>query len=123
MYNVDIGHVPVVFCTASKIVLCRSHGTAMQGLFLKGQPENNVGLLQKAVQLLAKHGANVNTDVFMGKTPIALAAEWCNLPLVQDLLGASANPTIEDNAGRDALAHAKQKNCSAVISVLSRGQD
>ncbi|CAE7369509.1 mask [Symbiodinium necroappetens] len=98
----------------------RTKSTPMKQLFLYRNGEDNKVRFLRAVQLLAKYGADVNTDVFHGKTPAALSAEWCDGPLLQELLEAKANPHTADNDGKDALDLAKEKNCSAVIHLLSK---
>ncbi|KAL5388221.1 hypothetical protein DPSP01_003209 [Paraphaeosphaeria sporulosa] len=64
---------------------------------------------EKSVQLLCKHGADVNVTTWDGKTPFLLAAANLNLGLMRLLVAHGTAMTAQDMEGTNALTLAGRK--------------
>jgi hypothetical protein len=69
---------------------------------------------ERMVSLLLEHGANVNAVDEAGATALMYQAEFGNARAVTMLLGAGADSTVRDRAGRTAFDRAKVRKLSRV---------
>jgi len=93
----------IVAILLSSAIACKQHTTiinkATQNLF-QAIAENNSEMAKTA---LANKATEINGQDEFGRTPLHLAAESGNMPLVGLLLDHKANPNIQDNAGNTPL--------------------
>lgn len=75
--------------------------------------------VETAIKHHIRKGDDLNARDADGATPIILAASRRKRAAVQLLLGAGADPTLQDEKGLDALAHAKAVGCSELVTVLT----
>ncbi|MFC1701689.1 ankyrin repeat domain-containing protein [Pseudomonadota bacterium] len=77
-------------------------------------PDNTIAIF------LLSNGAEVNVrSKKKGFTALMLASSAGNVELVQQLLEKGADPAIKDNFGISAMAMAKKRGKTAVVSILS----
>ena len=82
------------------------HITALQDYPPAVAPQEKENDLDIARALISA-GANVNARNERGETPLHLATQENNLPLLKLLIGYGANPTLVDAFDRTALSYAK----------------
>lgn len=75
--------------------------------------------VETAIKHHIRKGDDLNARDADGATPLILAASRKKRGAVQLLLDAGADPTIQDEKGLDALAHAKVVGCSELVTVLT----
>lgn len=74
----------------------------------------------ETAEFLLNNGAKVNVqNKKKGLTALMLASGWGNAELVQMLLDKGADPTIHNKFGATAADNAKERNHSAIVSMLS----
>ncbi|KAL8726116.1 MAG: hypothetical protein Q9166_006908 [cf. Caloplaca sp. 2 TL-2023] len=72
-----------------------------------------------SVDLLLKHAKiNVNAVDHLGSTALISAATWDRSEIVEQLLVAGANPTLQDQDGGTALRRAIDLGNTAVVNIL-----
>ncbi|QPQ54551.1 ankyrin repeat domain-containing protein [Allosphingosinicella flava] len=71
-------------------------------------------------EILVAHRANVNATDSRGQTPLILAVQGRDLPMVRFLLDAGADPRVSDRiAGYNALDYARRDNrAEAILRLL-----
>lgn len=75
--------------------------------------------VETAIKHHIRKGDDLNARDADGATPLILAASRKKRAAVQLLLDAGADPTLQDEKGLDALAHAKVVGCSDLVMVLT----
>lgn len=73
----------------------------------------------KDVELLLKHGANVNAKGDIGLTPLHYAASKGKLDIVKMLIQYGANKNIQNEFGETATDWARNNNQTEVVNFLS----
>lgn len=115
---------------AETVKVLRAAGARMP----QGKPGDRTALMDAAmgglssvVKDLLKKGADVDAvlhtphslDYFMrGRTALMMAARAGHVEVVRLLVEAGANPYLEDWRGDNALEHAEQNHCEAVVEYL-----
>lgn len=75
--------------------------------------------VETAIKLHIRRGDDFDARDGAGATPLILAAGRRKKGVVRLLLEAGANPTLADQSGMDALAHAVKGGCPETIAVLT----
>lgn len=75
--------------------------------------------VETAIKLHIRRGDDLDARDGSGATPLILAAGKRRRGAVRLLLDAGANPTLADQSGMDALAHAVKGGCPETIAVLT----
>lgn len=75
--------------------------------------------VETAIKLHIRRGDDLDGRDGSGATPLILAAGRRRRGAVRLLLDAGANPTLADQSGMDALAHAVKGGCPETIAVLT----
>ena len=75
--------------------------------------------VETAIKLHIRRGDDLDARDGSGATPLILAAGKRRRGAVGLLLDAGANPTLADQSGMDALAHAVKGGCPETIAVLT----
>ena len=75
--------------------------------------------VETAIKLHIRRGDDLDARDGSGATPLILASARRRKGAVRLLLDAGANPTLADEKGMDALAHARKGGCSETISLLT----
>lgn len=75
--------------------------------------------VETAIKLHIRRGDDLDARDGSGATPLILAAGKRRKGAVRLLLDAGANPTLADQSGMDALAHAVKGGCLETIAVLT----
>jgi RNA polymerase primary sigma factor len=75
--------------------------------------------VETAIKLHIRRGDDLDARDASGATPLILAAAKRRKAAVCLLLEAGADPTLADESGMDALAHAVRGGCPETIAVLS----
>lgn len=75
--------------------------------------------VETAIKLHIRRGDDLDARDGSGATPLILAAGKRRKGAVRLLLDAGANPTLADQSGMDALAHAVKGGCPETIAVLT----
>lgn len=75
--------------------------------------------VETAIKLHIRRGDDLDARDGSGATPLILAAGKRRKGAVRLFLDAGANPTLADQSGMDALAHAVKGGCPETIAVLS----
>lgn len=75
--------------------------------------------VETAIKLHIRRGDDLDARDGSGATPLILAAGKRRKGAVRLFLDAGANPTLADQSGMDALAHAVNGGCPETIAVLS----
>lgn len=75
--------------------------------------------VETAIKLHIRRGDDLDARDGSGATPLILAAGRRRRGAVRLLLDAGANPTLADQSGMDALAHAVKGGCPETIAVLT----
>ena len=75
--------------------------------------------VETAIKLHIRRGDDLDARDGSGATPLILAAGRGRRGVVRLLLDAGANPTLADQSGMDALAHAVKRGCPESIAVLT----
>ncbi len=75
--------------------------------------------VETAIKLHIRRGDDLDARDRSGATPLILAAAKRRKGAVRLLLDAGVNPTLADESGMDALAHAVKGGCPETIALLS----
>ena len=75
--------------------------------------------VETAIKLHIRRGDDLDARDGSGATPLILAAGRRRKGAVRLLLDAGANPTLADQSGMDALAHALKGGCPETVAVLT----
>lgn len=75
------------------------------------------------MELLLRHGANVNATNSQGETPLMLAADGGRLAVVKTLLAAKADVNRQSALGRTALSYAADGQSEIVKALLAAQAD
>lgn len=76
--------------------------------------------VETAIKLHIRRGDDLDARDESGATPLILAAGKRRQGAVRLLLSAGANPTLADQEGMDALAHALKSGCPETIAILTK---
>ena len=80
----------------------------------------------EVAKLLIKHGAQIDSRDFEGKTPLAVAASQAHLEVVKLLLENGADVNSKDNYGRIPLLfalHKGKENLEVIKLLIEKGSD
>jgi ankyrin repeat protein len=72
------------------------------------------------IDILIKHGADVNATTQLGETPLHLGARGGHVQTVEKLLAYGANPNLRDSRGRTPLEIARIAGRSEAADVIER---
>ncbi|VDI19545.1 Hypothetical predicted protein [Mytilus galloprovincialis] len=72
----------------------------------------------KIVAYLIRHGANVNTQNYIGNTPLKLAATKCHFNIVKMLVEHKANINIRNNEGSASVSAACYHDNDEIVAYL-----
>lgn len=72
----------------------------------------------KIVEYLIKHGANVNTNSYIGTTPLMLAASNDHLNIVKVLIKNNAEVNVQNETGSTCLIEASSKGFNCILKYL-----
>lgn len=75
--------------------------------------------VETAIKLHIRRGDDLDARDGSGATPLILAAGRRRRGAVRLLVDAGANPTLADQSGMDALAHAVKGGCPETVAVLT----
>jgi ankyrin repeat protein len=69
----------------------------------------------ECTQKLLSLGASINQKAWKGQTALIVASDYCNFPIVDELIQQNADLDIQDDNGMTALMHASKNNFSEKI--------
>ena len=75
---------------------------------------------QSLISNLLRAGAAIDHIDNSGMTPLHLAARFGNISLVRILIDEGANIGVKDRQGMSPLDHAREKDCSVILGMLSK---
>lgn len=82
----------------------------------------NLGLYERAIELI-KNGASLSvTDAEHGRTPLMWASFHCRAKVLDEILPRTDNPMVTDKEGKTALDHARKRKHQPAIERLEKAE-
>ena len=85
---------------------------------LFAHPAINEAATIKILEMLLKHGAEINVRSLNSLTPLMLASWFGNEPAVRFLIERGADATVKDNSGKSAKDMALAKGHRTIVGFL-----